>query len=135
MAFLEFRAEHEVGIREVDEQHRKLFELLSELHAATMSGKEQSTLALILDELIDYTVYHFKTEEDMYVKYDFPGYSEHKRVHDELTAQAVELQEQFREGSATISFDLLDFLHGWLKEHTTGLDQEMAPFIKAQGVR
>lgn len=134
MAYLEFGPEHEVGIAEVDKQHRKLFEMLSDLHTATVNGEEQSALTAILDDMVEYTVYHFKTEEDLYVKYDFPGYEEHKRVHDELTAQAVELQNQFREGSATISFDLLDFLHDWLVTHTTGLDREMGPFLKSKGV-
>ncbi|MBU1247236.1 MAG: bacteriohemerythrin [Proteobacteria bacterium] len=134
MSFLEWNDDHKVGVKEVDEQHQKLFDMLNDLHQAAVNGSEQSVLAAILDEMIDYTVYHFKTEEDLYIKYNFPGYENHKKVHDALTGQAVELQQQFRDGSATISFDLLDFLHGWLVDHTTGLDKEMGPFLNEKGV-
>lgn len=134
MAFIDWSKKCEVGIKEVDDQHKKLFEILNDLHQATINGEERSSLARILDELVDYTVYHFETEERLFLEYGYPGYDEHKRVHDDLTAQAVELQRQFRDGSATISFEVLEFLHTWLIEHTTGLDQEMGPFFREKGV-
>ena len=135
MPFIDWTNKNAVGVAEVDAQHQKLFELLNRLHESVVQGKEQSELFAILDELIDYTVYHFKTEEDLFLKYDFPGYQEHKDVHDELTRTAVDLQQQLREGSAVLSFELLDFLNSWLIDHTLGLDQEMGPFLNAKGVR
>lgn len=134
MAFIDWTEKSEVGVKEVDEQHQKLFEMLNELHQATVNGDEQSALANILNEMVDYTVYHFETEEKLFKKYDYPGYDEHKKAHDELTGQAVELLDKFRDGSATISFELLDFLHGWLLDHTTGLDKDMGPFLNEKGV-
>lgn len=134
MSFIHFTSENEVHIKEVDDQHRHLFDLLNRLHDAVAAGKEQGELFAILDELVEYTVYHFQTEERLYVEYDFPGYEVHKAAHDELTATAVDLQRKLREGSATLSFELLDFLHGWLTEHTLGLDQEMGPYLKERGV-
>lgn len=134
MAFIEWSAQCEVGIEKVDDQHKRLFEMLNDLHQATIDGAEQSTLARILDDMVEYTVYHFETEETLFLEYSYPGYDEHKKAHDDLTAQAVALQKQFRDGSATISFEVLEFLHGWLMDHTTGLDQEMVPFFEGKGV-
>ncbi|QJB56308.1 bacteriohemerythrin [Pseudodesulfovibrio sp. zrk46] len=134
MAFIDWSSKNRVGITEVDNQHKKLFDLLNSLHQATVNGEEQSALGRILDELVDYTVYHFETEEKLFLEYGYPGYEDHKEVHDDLTRQAVELQEEFREGSVTISFDLLDFLNDWLVTHTTGLDQEMAMFFKGKKI-
>ncbi len=134
MAFLEFGPQYEIGIKEVDQQHKKLFEMLSKLHTAIVNGEEQSTLATILDDLIEYTVYHFQSEEELLLKHGCPDYNKQKSAHDKLTVQAVELQQQFHDGSATISFELLDFLHDWLVEHTTGLDRKMIPFMKERGI-
>lgn len=134
MAFITFNHENEVNIREVDDQHRRLFDILNRLHEAVVAGKEQSELFAILDELIEYTVYHFQTEEKLFVEHDFPGYVGHKAEHDRLTATAVELQGQLRDGSATLSFELLDFLHDWLMDHTLGLDQDMGPFLNERGI-
>lgn len=134
MAFLEWTHDNEVGVEEVDKQHRHLFDLLNRLHESVVQGKEQSELHSILDEMIDYTVYHFKTEEDLFLAHDYPGYQEHKDVHDDLTRTAVELQEKLRDGSAVLSFELLEFLNGWLMEHTLGLDKAMGPFLNDKGV-
>ncbi len=134
MPFIDWTTKNEVGVAEVDAQHKKLFELLNRLHESVVQGKEQSELYAILDELIEYTVVHFKTEEDLFLKYDYPGYQEHKGVHDALTRTALELQESLREGSAVLSFELLDFLNTWLTEHTLGLDQQMGPFLNDKGV-
>ena len=134
MAFIDWTKKNEVGVKEVDDQHKKLFDMLNALHQATANGDEQSVLMGILDELIEYTVYHFQTEEDLFEEFDYPDYLEHKTVHDDLTRQAVELQQKFREGSATISFEVLDFLNSWLVDHTIGMDKEMGPFLNGKGV-
>ena len=134
MAFIQWGEKNKVGVAEVDAQHQGLFVILNRLHDAVVEGKEQGELFAILDELIEYTVVHFQTEERLFKEHGYPGYDEHKAVHDELTATAVELQAKLRDGSATLSFELLDFLHDWLMEHTLGLDQDMGPFLNARGV-
>lgn len=134
MTFITFTHDNEVNIKEVDEQHRTLFDILNRLHEAVAAGKEQGELFAILDELIEYTVYHFATEEKLYIEHDYPGYEKHKAEHDNLTATAVDLQQKLRDGSATLSFELLDFLHDWLMGHTLGLDQEMGPYLNERGV-
>lgn len=130
MAFIEWTEKNEVGIRQVDEQHRELFALLNRLHAATVEGQEQSMLVGILNELVDYTVYHFDVEEGLMTKHEYPDYDAHKAEHDKLTTQAVDLQRQFQDGSATISFELLDFLHDWLMDHTMDTDRKMGAFMQ-----
>ncbi|MBU1001559.1 MAG: bacteriohemerythrin [Proteobacteria bacterium] len=134
MAFIEWTDKNKVNIKEVDDQHKHLFAILNRLHDAVTEGKEQGELFSILDELIEYTVEHFQTEEQLYVKHAFPGYEEHKAEHDKLAGTAVDLQAKLRDGSATLSFELLDFLHDWLMDHTLGLDQEMGPYMNERGV-
>lgn len=134
MAFIEWTEKSMVNIVKVDAQHKKLFEILNRLHASVVEGKEQSELIDILDQLIEYTVEHFETEEELFLDHGFPGYEEHKAAHDQLTATAVELQGKLKGGSATLSFEVLDFLHDWLMDHTLGLDKEMGPYLNERGV-
>ena len=135
MAFLEWTDAHKGYVAEIDAQHEHLFVILNQLHAATMQGAERSTLGGIFDELIEYTVEHFNTEERLFIAHTYPGYDEHKLEHDRLTGQAVELQNQFREGSATISFEVLDFLHDWLVQHTLGTDKAASKYLHEKGCR
>jgi len=129
MAFISWADKYSMNVQEIDKQHKHLFVLLGNLHKAVSEGAEQGTLAEILDELIDYTVYHFKTEEDLFKKYKYHDYDNHKKEHDDLTKQVVELQKQFMDGSATISFEVLDFLRDWLLTHTMGSDMKYVNFI------
>lgn len=134
MSFIQWSQKNIIGIPVVDEQHQKLFDILNRLHESVVGGLEQSAIFSILDELIDYTVYHFDTEEKFFEQYAFPDRAEHKEEHDRLTAQAVALQGQLREGSATISFEILDFLHDWLMDHTSGLDLDFGNYIREKGI-
>ncbi len=134
MAFLIWDNQFSLNVKKIDEQHKHLFHLLNKLHDVVVEGAEQSLLAHILDELIEYTVYHFGTEEKLFAEHQYPEYTMHKREYDDLTRQVVEFQRIFREGSATISFELLDFLRRWLTKHTLGSDQKYAAFMHAKGV-
>lgn len=129
MAFLDWSDKYSLGVAEIDEQHQNLFNLVNKLHTAVSEGADQSTHGDILNELIDYTVYHFETEERLFKEKNYPEYDVHKQQHDDLTRQVLELQTKFTEGSATISFEVLDFLSQWLKEHTTGSDQKFTSFM------
>ena len=130
MAFLQWSNSYALNLKDVDEQHEKLFELVNTLYDSGVNGDEQNSLGIILDELIDYTVYHFETEEKLFIKHAYPKYNQHKEQHDDLTKQVLTLQEQFRAKKVTIAFDVLDFLSDWLKKHTMESDLEFAVFLK-----
>ena len=53
-----------MSVRRLDEQHQKLFALLNALHDAMRQGKGQALVQGTLRELTNYTVTHFRTEED-----------------------------------------------------------------------
>ena len=63
MAFLDWESKYEINVVEVDNQHKKLFTILNNLHESLCKGGEKAEQAKLLDELIDYTVDHFSTEE------------------------------------------------------------------------
>ncbi len=130
MSFLEWSSKYELGIGVVDEQHERLFQIVNSLYDSVVNGEEQNVLGEILDELIDYTVYHFETEEEKFEHYSYPKLQEHKREHNDLTLQVLELQKKFYNHELTITYDVLDFLSEWLKDHTTNSDYEFASYYK-----
>ena len=60
---LEWTEELSVGVPSIDEQHKVLIRLLNELFDATQAERGQTLLGKVLNELADYTVYHFQYEE------------------------------------------------------------------------
>lgn len=128
MAFINWTTDLAVN-GDIDAQHQRLFAIVNDLHAAVTAGAERSVLARVFDELIDYTIYHFQTEERYFASLAYPEAGTHKTEHDDLTAQVVKLQSQFIDGDLVISFELLDFLYDWLMTHTGNSDIAFKKFL------
>jgi len=132
MAFMQWSDKYVLGLSAVDEQHQNLFILVNKMHDLVVSGEDQSAVGEVLEELIDYTVEHFATEERLFKENKYPNYEQHKQQHDDLTQQVLDLQEKFREKKITVTFEILEFLHDWLNEHTTNSDLDYAKYVRAK---
>ncbi|MBP7654135.1 hemerythrin family protein [Candidatus Dependentiae bacterium] len=128
MAHLVWTEELSVN-EEIDNQHKKLFEIFNQLHEKITIGETSMSLDNLM-ELFDFTLEHFETEEKLFQKFSYPGFAEQKKEHDELTAKVMELQKKAEAGDLTISFDILNFLYDWLLNHTTKIDKKFAEFLK-----
>ena len=135
MAFMSWKEEFETNVWEVDTQHRKLLDLLNRLFDAMKVGKGKDVLGPILKELINYTVYHFGTEERLFQQHGYPGLEKHKKEHDDLTRKALELKSAFESGNQTITIEVLNFLRNWLNVHILQEDKKFGPFLNSKGVR
>ncbi len=133
MAFITWSDElYSIKNKEIDTQHQHLVSLVNRMHESVVNGLERSALSQVLEELIDYTVYHFRSEEELFGKNNYPQLETHKQQHDALTGQVLKLQEEFNEGSATISYEVLDFLHNWLTHHMASSDRGFLHYMESR---
>ena len=107
-------SEYSVGVDSIDNQHKKLVELLNTLADRMSEGKGNDVLKVIFDELVKYTVYHFDEEEKYFDRIDYPQADEHRKEHKELIEQASNLQADFESGKIGISIEVMRFLKKWL---------------------
>ena len=123
----------ETGDERVDAQHRRIFDLLNDLIMACADGSDAKRLRETLDFLVDYAIKHFVDEELLQMQYDFPEYKKHKRMHEGLTAQVVELVKRFEASgsSAELSKDVNRVLVAWLISHILKEDKKIAQHIKS----
>jgi hemerythrin len=133
-SMFEWNDDYSVGVGSVDAQHRSLFAISRELHAAMTAGQAKSALAKVLDRLVQYTVMHFAHEERLMRQYEYPGYEAHHAEHEALTKQVVKFQEEFASGKALITIQLLTFLKDWLQKHIKGSDMKAAAYFKMKKV-
>ncbi len=124
-----------VDIQEIDKQHRKLVDMLNELYKAMKAGKGHDALAKLLNELVEYTVYHFDTEEKYFKKYGYPEAAQHKREHEKLKSQVADFVAKLKTGKAAISTELMEFLKNWVVNHIKKTDKRYVPFLRQQGLR
>ena len=118
-----------VEVPEIDEDHRRLVDLFNILTRSVEGGDARDYMEAVMEELISCTVWHFKHEERLMLKYDYDGFDEHKSEHDELIESAKALQQKLlREGEVASSQDI-EFLEHWLTGHILGADMKLGSFL------
>lgn len=135
MALIIWKEAYSVNIAEIDNQHKKLIELINNLHDAMITGKAKEEMSKILSGLVDYTLYHFATEEKIFDQYDFPGSKAHKKQHSDLIEQVAALQKKHEDGERVLTIDVMNFLRDWLNDHIMGSDKKgYGPYLNSKGV-
>ena len=79
-----WKEEYRVGIDKIDEQHRQLFdkiEQLLEIAKSSDRNSNQQKCMEIIDFLVDYTVFHFDTEEALQRERKYVSYAQHIKIH------------------------------------------------------
>ncbi|MCG6551837.1 MAG: bacteriohemerythrin [Candidatus Magnetominusculus sp. LBB02] len=126
-----------VGVKKYDEAHKTLVGLINRLHAAMKIGLGSQVLGDILDELIEYTMTHFRDEEREMLRLGYPthDYEIHLDQHQRFVRQAADVQRKFREGLGGLSLDIMEFLKKWLSEHILGTDKKYMHFFNSKGLK
>ena len=136
MAYLDWKDSLSVGIKEIDDEHRELVNMVNDLHSAMSTGKGKDALGGVLDRLIDYTVSHFAHEEELMRKYSYPDSFKHTNEHRKLTKTAVDVQTKFKSGQTIgLSIEVMDFLRNWLTTHIQEVDNRFGAFLKTKGLK
>ena len=135
MTVLNWSRDLEVGIREIDVQHRNLVAIANHLHDAILAGQAPQALSWILDELALYTVHHFDAEEKLMQVHDFVESPQHHLEHKSMLKAVQRFHDRFGDGDARVQRDVMDFLRGWLLQHIQGTDRKLAEELRQKGVR
>ena len=134
MLHIDWDEKYSVNVREIDDQHKDLFLLFNKLQDGVNSGKSREDQEQALSDLIDHTILHFATEEKLMKQFSFIGFVEHKRIHDNLIAEAKELQDKFSQGKISLSEEVSVFLSGWLTDHILDMDKKYGPLFQSNDV-
>ncbi|HUK19520.1 MAG TPA: bacteriohemerythrin [Bryobacteraceae bacterium] len=132
MSPFEWKSEYSVGCTEIDKQHQQLFAMAGELHRAMLEARGSDVLASLLNRLVDYTSYHFASEERQMRHFAYPGYEHHQQEHAKLTAQVLDYQQQVVSGRIAASVGVMMFLSEWLKNHIQQSDQKLGAHLRAR---
>jgi hemerythrin len=123
-----------VNVKQFDDQHKKLVNMVNDLHDAMKIGKGNEVLGKILDGLISYTASHFADEERLMTTHAYPGFSAHKVEHEKLVKQVLELQQKFRSGQPILTNNVMTFLKDWLVKHIQGDDKKYGIYFNSKGI-
>ncbi len=132
---MEWDASLNIGIDEIDRQHKLLVAMLNEVSQIFGENGSLKAVQRVLNGLVSYTHTHFRYEEQLLEKHNYPDIVNHKTKHKKLLAKLVTYKNKIDSGDDSISDELLVFLKEWLISHIKGSDMYYAKDLKEKGVR
>jgi hemerythrin len=123
-----------LGIQSMDNQHQRWIDLINDLHDAMQQGKGSESVNQTLASMLDYTRVHFANEERLLLKHSYPGYTQHKQLHDGFIKKIKDLQDRLQKGHILLTMEIMKSLRDWLTHHIQSVDRQYAPFLKSKGI-
>lgn len=137
--YFKWKDEYSVGIETIDNQHKHLFELggrIVDLADANDDFDHYDEIMEVIQELKDYTVYHFGFEEDLMQKYAYNDYETHKFHHFFAVKKIHKFEEEdFDENQKDAVMKMVAFISDWVTNHILQEDQKYKDFFIKKGVR
>jgi len=126
---LEWDKRFELGVNFIDRDHKRLVNLLNEIHENVINCATNEALGAVISELIDYATYHFAAEENSMAYHEYAALPLHREEHLKFCRIVASFLEDFREGKEDPSLDILSFLGNWLFDHILLTDSEFCRFL------
>jgi diguanylate cyclase (GGDEF)-like protein/hemerythrin-like metal-binding protein/PAS domain S-box-containing protein len=118
-----------IGVPKIDEQHKRLVYLLNRLASGLAYKTDTFDLNNIFNELAEYAVYHFQTEENVWHQFIAGDEWEvaHKKSHEDFVSDVLKLKdEENSKPLQNVLEDVLSFLTHWLAFHILHSDKRMS---------
>ena len=116
---------HSTGIKDLDDQHKRLFGLINRLFAALSLGESKDLLGEILNDLHTYAKQHFNDEENFFCKLKaYKGISKHQCEHREFLEKIITFQEEHKNNKKMLTWEVFMFLKEWIDRHIKVSDRE-----------
>lgn len=125
--YVRWQTYYSVGSDLLDKQHQQILDMIDRLYDATQSKASGDVVRSVLDQLVEYTMIHFRDEEALMLDLGFPGLAEHRILHRKMRETTLSIREQ---SHLVVESDLLQFLKQWWVNHIQQCDRQYAPYLR-----
>jgi hemerythrin len=125
---------YSVDISLIDEQHKKLFELINKADLVEKFSNNPKDVLAVLDQMTEYAISHFEAEECYMKEFNFTGYEPHRNEHIDFTNTAIEYKNRVVDGDYQITNEILEYLKQWLVNHIQVTDKKYIDCFKRNGL-
>lgn len=135
MTLIHWTDEMSVGVKAMDDDHKKLIGILNEMKSSLESADDLKAFGVALEQLVEYTRIHLAREEKLLAYANYPESTEHHKEHDEMIDKALKAQANFRCGATDmLAAEMTDFLQDWLMNHILISDKMYGPHLNEHGI-
>lgn len=139
MAEIILENDHKIGIEEIDDQHKQLAALLNELYRVMSVTQHFEEIEDIVTKIMNYAHLHNHTEEQLFMKYNYPGKLVHIQAHrsfmDRMAVAGKEYETAFKDGDGNIGSATVKIwwtIKTWYEEHILNEDKAFGEWVQRQ---
>lgn len=131
---MEWKSEYSVGVVELDNQHKKLIEIINQLVDVIGRVPDEEQVKKIIAEIVAYKAEHFATEEKYFHQFNYEGTEEHEARHHDFNSQIEALQAKNQGDAIGFAFELVEFLEDWFIGHLLSMDKKYTKCFNEHGL-
>ncbi len=126
MPLFSWKEEYSVHVPELDEHHKILMDIINKSYDNCLQTDIVDCIGPKIQELIDYSEYHFKAEEEYMRRVEYFESEEHVEQHSMFIFKIRELQQAYSDNEMELTKSLIVFLGKWLLHHVFEEDRKYA---------
>jgi|SRR5208337_4492115 len=117
---------YSVNNEELDNQHKKLFDIFNKLYDGSLDKDNRITLGPIVEELVSYFNYHLVAEEHYMESIGYKDINNHISEHKIYLDRIGKLKQKPHILDIVVSDEFILHLGKWIVDHIIELDRKYA---------
>lgn len=134
MDLIKWRDAYGTGILSMDDQHRKIIDLINELYKKIRREDTHGSVQEVLVEMMKYAEEHLQAEEKLLKINEFHDYDEHISKHVIYRERLKALMAESQNDPDAAVKSTYTFLRQWWMGHIVEEDKKYGEFLKGKGV-
>ncbi len=127
-------AQNKIGLNIIDSQTKKWVEYINKFYADFKRKATPKVILQSLDELIDYTGYHFGFEDKYLKDFSYTKYDEFKQNHDTFMSTLQQYRTDYADGENIAIIKAITFIKSWMSNYKGTIDAEFISLFKSHGL-
>lgn len=124
---IKWKKDYELGVKQIDEQHEKLFEIADRAYKLLTNdfiSDKYDKIIEIIGELKEYTLFHFKSEEEYMLSIGHRRFLSHKVEHENFIKDIdnIDLYKIDSNQDQSVK-EILEFVVNWIDIHILNQDK------------
>jgi hemerythrin len=134
MPLIQWTDDFNVHVKMIDEQHKKIIEMINYLHDEIRYGKGENAVANVLDDMLAYIEIHFTQEEQLMSENHYAELNSHHKKHQVFIRTTLGFYKEYRLGHTYIAEDISNYLKDWFVNHILHTDKRLGKALNKLGV-
>jgi hemerythrin len=114
MPYIEWDPRLETGVAGIDHEHRRLVQLLNDIHELIVANADPTRIADTLADFLTLATAHFALEEKIMRDQKYPAFAQRRETHHRLLDEVRDIMDAYDAGSYREGQSLPATLRLWL---------------------